>query len=61
MTGSRGSSQILFNDPYSTAFDIYGNLFVVDSVNDRIQFFSRGKLLLDEKIESIDALLLYIV
>ena len=41
-TGNRGSTAILMYNPTSSAFDIYGNLFVADTVNARIQYFARG-------------------
>jgi hypothetical protein len=41
-TGNRGSTAILMYNPTSSGFDIYGNLFVADTVNARIQYFVRG-------------------
>ena len=42
-TGNRGSTATLLYNPTSSAFDIYGNLFVADTVNSRIQYFPRGE------------------
>ena len=38
-TGSNGSANNQFNKPYSLSFDSYGNLFVTDRDNARIQKF----------------------
>lgn len=37
-----GSSSVLLNYPYNMYFDGYQNLYVVDTNNHRIQFFSKG-------------------
>ena len=39
-----GATATLLNRPYGTAIDAYGNLFVADYNNHRIQYFARGKL-----------------
>ena len=41
-TGTRGSTATLLYNPSDIAFDNYLNLYVVDTVNDRIQFFPYG-------------------
>ncbi|CAF5111307.1 unnamed protein product, partial [Rotaria sp. Silwood1] len=41
-SGNAGTSSTLLYHPYSSFIDIYGNLYVVDNYNDRIQYFPRG-------------------
>ena len=41
--GTRGSTATLLNDPTAATFDTHGNLYVADTINDRIQFFPRGQ------------------
>ncbi|CAF4113824.1 unnamed protein product, partial [Rotaria magnacalcarata] len=41
-SGNRGTSATLLYNPYSSFIDIYGNLYVVDYYNHRIQYFLRG-------------------
>ncbi|CAF4169007.1 unnamed protein product [Rotaria sp. Silwood2] len=41
-SGNAGSSAILLRYPRSSFIDIYGNLYVADSYNHRIQYFQRG-------------------
>ncbi|CAF0947181.1 unnamed protein product [Rotaria sordida] len=41
-SGNSGSSSTLLYNPYSSFIDIYGNLYVVDYNNHRIQYFRRG-------------------
>lgn len=41
-SGNRGTTAILLYNPYSSFIDVYGNLYVVDYYNHRIQYFLRG-------------------
>lgn len=42
-TSNPGSTSTLLSAPYDMDFDIYGNMYVVDHNNDRIQRILRGK------------------
>ena len=42
-TGTNGAAANQFNEPRALSFDSYGNLYVADSVNSRIQKFMLGK------------------
>ncbi|CAF4520227.1 unnamed protein product, partial [Rotaria sp. Silwood2] len=41
-SGNRGTSPTLLYNPYSSFIDIYGNLYVADFYNHRIQYFRSG-------------------
>jgi len=41
-TSYSGTSSTLLNSPYNTFFDIYQNMYVVDTSNHRIQRFTHG-------------------
>jgi len=43
LNASRGSSPSSFSDPYGLTVDPIGNLYVADTSNHRIQFFSIGQ------------------
>ena len=50
-SGNAGSSATLLNNPYGAFIDAYGNTYVADYTNHRIQFYPRGSLF--QLIESI--------
>lgn len=41
-TGNAGSSATLLSSPYNSYIDAYGNTYVADYTNHRIQYFPRG-------------------
>lgn len=43
IAGTSGSTSILFNNPLSVVLDLYGNMYISDTRNHRIQFFRAGE------------------